>query len=163
MNAKAIEGIKHSRMACTNQLKEIIKDAGKSLKSHGESSCSKWSENQKETESQTKFKEIGRFKTTLRILEIYVTIFRVEQRRERNSVVGMDEDEGHWTEATNKEGKEKDYSIMELNGFLKVLDNILSVEALESLKAAFRDSTNGSRILITTRHKSVASNAEHYY
>nr|POF15864.1 hypothetical protein CFP56_17105 [Quercus suber] len=96
MNAKAIEGIKHSRMACTNQLKEIIKDAGKSLKSHGESSCSKWSENQKETESQTKFKEIGRFKTTLRILEIYVTIFRVEQRRERNSVVGMDEDEGHW-------------------------------------------------------------------
>ena len=77
--------------------------------------------------------------------------------------------------ATNKEGKEKeewkekDYSIKELNGFLKgkkyliVLDNILSVEAWESLKAAFRDSTNGSRILITTRHKSVASNAEHYY
>ena len=77
--------------------------------------------------------------------------------------------------ATNKEGKEKeewkekDYSIKELNGFLKVkkylivLDNILLVEAWESLKAAFQDSTNGSRILITTRHRSVASNAEHYY
>ena len=38
MNAKLIEGIKNSRMACTDQLKEIIKDAGKSLKSHGERS-----------------------------------------------------------------------------------------------------------------------------
>ena len=38
MNAKAIEGIKHSTMACTDQLNEIIKDTGKSLKSHGERS-----------------------------------------------------------------------------------------------------------------------------
>ncbi|KAK7846032.1 putative disease resistance protein rga3 [Quercus suber] len=61
--------------------------------------------------------------------------------------------------ATNKEGKEKekekDYSIKEVNEFLKgkkyliVLDNLSSAEAWESLKAAFRDSTNGSRILIT--------------
>ena len=92
MNAKEIEGIKHSRMACTDQLKEIIKDAGKSLKSHGESSRSEWSENQNKTQSRSKFKEIGRFKTALRILEICITVFRVEQRRERNSVVGMDED-----------------------------------------------------------------------
>nr|POE48456.1 hypothetical protein CFP56_66099 [Quercus suber] len=75
MNAKAIEGIKHSRMAYTDQLKEIIKDAGKSLKSHGESSRSEWSENQIKIESRSKFKEIGRFKTTLRILEICITIF----------------------------------------------------------------------------------------
>ena len=68
MNSKTIEGIKHSRMACTDQLKEIIKDAGKSLKSHGESSRSGWSENQNMTESRSKFKEIGRFKTALRIL-----------------------------------------------------------------------------------------------
>ena len=47
MKAKAIEGIKHSGMTCTDQLKEIIKDVGKSLKSHGESSRSEWSENQK--------------------------------------------------------------------------------------------------------------------
>ena len=81
-------------MACmaTDQLKEIIKDAGKSLKSHGESSRSEWNENQNKTESRSKFKEIGRFKTALRILEICITVFRVEQRRERNSVVGMDED-----------------------------------------------------------------------
>ena len=50
MNAKAIEGVKHSRMACMDQLKEIIKDVGKSLKSHGESSRLEWSENQNKTE-----------------------------------------------------------------------------------------------------------------
>ena len=59
MNAKAIEGVKHSRMACMDQLKEIIKDVGKSLKSHGESSRMEWSENQNKTESWSKFKEIG--------------------------------------------------------------------------------------------------------
>ena len=59
LNAKEIKGIKHSRMACTDQLKEIIKDAGKSLKSHGESSRLEWSENQNKTESWSKFKEIG--------------------------------------------------------------------------------------------------------
>ena len=75
MNAKAIEGVKHSRMACMDQLKEIIKDVGKSLKSHGESSRLEWSENQNTTESWSKFKEIGRFKTALRILEICITIF----------------------------------------------------------------------------------------
>ncbi|XP_075665039.1 disease resistance protein RPP13-like [Castanea sativa] len=69
-------------------------------------------------------------------------------------------------EGTNSDRKEKEYSIKELNEFLKgkkyliVLDNLSSAEAWESLKAAFRDSTNGSRILITTRYKSVASNAE---
>ena len=50
MNAKAIEGVKHSRMACMDQLKEIIKEVGKSLKSHGESSRLEWSENQNKTE-----------------------------------------------------------------------------------------------------------------
>ena len=59
LNAKEIKGIKHSRMACTDQLKEIIKDAGKSLKSHGESSRLEWRENQNKTESWSKFKEIG--------------------------------------------------------------------------------------------------------
>nr|POE60667.1 putative disease resistance protein [Quercus suber] len=67
--------------------------------------------------------------------------------------------------ATNKEGKEKDYTFKEVKEFLTdkkylvVLDNISSVEAWDSVKAAFPDSTNGSRSLITTRVKSVASHA----
>ena len=234
MDTKAVEGIKHSRMAWTYQLKEIIKDAEKSLKSLGESSSSEWSENQNKTESGSK--DIARFHRALRILDRCIRIYRIELRRERNLVVGMDEDvhevvsrlitnsencsthfivgmkgigkstlakmvfnhraiknhfeSKYWvpltdradeeknvllkrlgqqvmpSPATNKEGKEKDYSIKELNEFLKgkkyliVLDSISSAEAWESLKAAFRDSTNGSRILITTRYKSVASNAE---
>ncbi|XP_050289581.1 uncharacterized protein LOC126727699 [Quercus robur] len=247
MDAKEVEGIDHSRMAWTNQLKEIIKDAEKSLKSHGESSSSKWSENKNKTESGSMFKDISRFNQALRLLERCIRIYRIELRGERNLVVGMDEDvhevvsrlitnsencsthfivgmkgigkstlaqmvfnhraiqnhfeSKYWvpltdkadeeknvllkrlgqkvmpSPATNKEGeekeegtntdrKEKDYSIKELNEFLKgkkyliVLDNISSAEAWESLKAAFQDSTNGSRILITTRYKSVASNAE---
>lgn len=67
--------------------------------------------------------------------------------------------------ATKKEGKEKDYKLDEVKDFLKdkkylvVLDNISSVGAWNSIKAAFPDSTNGSRIVITTRVKSVASHA----
>ncbi|XP_030968814.1 probable disease resistance protein At1g58602 [Quercus lobata] len=68
-------------------------------------------------------------------------------------------------EGTNKKGKEKDYKRDEVKHFLKdkkylvVLDNISSVGAWGSVKAAFPDSTNGSRIVVTTRVKSVASHA----
>lgn len=67
--------------------------------------------------------------------------------------------------ATKKEGKEKDYKLDEVKDFLKdkkylvVLDNISSVGAWDSVKTVFADSTNGSRIVITTRIKSVASHA----
>ncbi|KAM4099776.1 hypothetical protein ACB094_05G017300 [Castanea mollissima] len=254
-DAKAVEGIKHSRKAWTDQLKIIIKDAEKSLKSYGESLRSEWGENQNKTEPQSKPKEIARFNGGLRLLERCIKVLRTEPGEERNLVVGMDEDvhevvsrlitnsencstyfilglrgigkttlarlvydhtaiqnhfkfrywvsltdrgdeeknalrkklgqelmhppvtnkekeegtykeENDIEEETNKEAKEKDYSFKEINGILKakkyliVLDNISSVETWESLKAAFQDSTNGSRIVITTRHKSVASNAE---
>ncbi|XP_030968224.1 probable disease resistance RPP8-like protein 2 [Quercus lobata] len=255
MDSKAVEGIKHSRMAWTDQLKIIIKDAEKSLKSYGESSRSEWGENQNKTEPQSKSKEIGRFNMGLRLLGRCIMMLRTEPGEERNSVVGMDEDvhevisrlitnsencsthfivgmrgigkttlaqwvyqhttiqnhfkfrywvsltdhgdeeknalrkklgqelmhpsvtnkekeegtykeENDIEEETNREAKEKDYSFKEINDFLKakkyliVLDNISSVETLKSLKAAFPESTNGSRIVITTRHKSVASNDE---
>ncbi|KAK4591343.1 hypothetical protein RGQ29_021518 [Quercus rubra] len=70
-------------------------------------------------------------------------------------------------EGTNKEGKEKDYTLNEVKEFLKdkkylvVLDNISSVEAWDSVKTAFADSTNGSRIVITTRDKDVTSHDDH--
>nr|XP_023895553.1 putative disease resistance RPP13-like protein 3 [Quercus suber] len=255
MVAKAVEGIKHSRMAWTDQLKIIFKDAERSLKSYAESSRSGWDENQNKTETQSKPKQIGRFNMGLRILETCIEKFRTEPGEERNSAVGLDEDVHevvsrlitsnencskhfivgmrgigkttlaklvydhtaiknyfnfrYWMpltdrgdeeknallkklgqnlmdppvtnkgkeegtnkekkdkeEESNKEAKEKNYSFKEINDFLKakkyliVLDNISSVEIWESLKPAFRDSTNGSRILITTRHMGVASNAE---
>ena len=68
-------------------------------------------------------------------------------------------------EGTKKEGKEKDYKLDEVKDFLKdkkylvVLDNISSVGAWDIVKTAFADSTNGSRIVITTRFKNVASHA----
>nr|XP_023873173.1 disease resistance protein RGA2-like [Quercus suber] len=68
---------------------------------------------------------------------------------------------------TNKEGKEKDYTLVEVKEFLKdkkylvVLDNISSVGAWDSVKTAFADSTNGSRIVITTRDKGVTSHDDH--
>ncbi|KAK7831950.1 putative disease resistance protein [Quercus suber] len=255
MVAKAVEGIKPSRMAWTDQLKIIFKDAERSLKSYAESSRSGWDENQNKTETQSKPKQIGRFNMGLRILETCIEKFRTEPGEERNSAVGLDEDAHevvsrlitsnencsthfivgmrgigkttlaklvydhtaiknyfnfrYWMpltdrgdeeknallkklgqnlmdppvtnkgkeegtnkekkdkeEESNKEAKEKNYSFKEINDFLKakkyliVLDNISSVEIWESLKPAFRDSTNGSRILITTRHMGVASNAE---
>ncbi|GMY34758.1 probable disease resistance RPP8-like protein 2 [Fagus crenata] len=254
MDAKAVEGIKHSRMAWNDQLKIIILDAEKSLKS---SPSSELGENQNKTDSSSKSSkaEIERFNTALRILEIGTRIFRIKLRKERNMVVGMEEDvhevvsglitniencsthfivgmkglgkttlarmvyshtaiQNHfkftyWVplpdrvdmdknvllkrlgkyvmRETNMGGnkdkekrkdkkkrkeeeepiKEKDYSFKEVNDFLNdkkfliVLDNISSDETWETLKAAFPESTNGSRIVITTRCKDVVtSNAE---
>ena len=60
---------------------------------------------------------------------------------------------------------EKDYSFKEVKDFLKakkyllVLDKISNKETWDTLIEAFRDSKNGSRILLTTRDKSVASHA----
>ena len=59
----------------------------------------------------------------------------------------------------------KDYSVKEVKDFLKakkyllVLDKISNKETWDTLIEAFRDSKNGSRILLTTRDKSVASHA----
>lgn len=68
-------------------------------------------------------------------------------------------------EGINKEGKEKDYKLDEVKDFLKdkkylvVLDNISSAGVWDSVKTAFADSINGSRIVINTQFKSVASHA----
>lgn len=43
---------------------------------------------------------------------------------------------------------------------LLVLDNISTKEAWNTLKVAFPEGTNGSKIMLTTRHKSVASHAD---
>lgn len=67
---------------------------------------------------------------------------------------------------TPEEEKEKDYSFKEVKDFLKVkkyllvLDNIMRKETWETLKEAFPDNKNGSRILLTTRDKRVASHAD---
>nr|XP_023898073.1 probable disease resistance protein At1g59620 [Quercus suber] len=67
---------------------------------------------------------------------------------------------------TPEEGKEKDYSFKEVKDFLKVkkyllvLDNIMRKETWDNLKEAFPDNKNESRILLTTRDKSVASHAD---
>ncbi|XP_030969134.1 probable disease resistance protein At1g59620 [Quercus lobata] len=75
------------------------------------------------------------------------------------------------TELLKKLGKEvlpaneKDYSYKVVNEFLKtrkyllVLDKIPNKETWDTLKEAFLDNGKGSRILLTTRDKSVASHA----
>ncbi|XP_075665013.1 putative inactive disease susceptibility protein LOV1, partial [Castanea sativa] len=67
---------------------------------------------------------------------------------------------------TREDGKEIDYSFKEVNDFLKtrkyllVVDKIPNKETWDTLKEAFRDCTNGSRILLTTREMSIASHAD---
>ncbi|XP_030969582.1 probable disease resistance protein RF9 [Quercus lobata] len=65
----------------------------------------------------------------------------------------------------NEKEKEKDYSYKVVNDFLKtrkyllVLDKSPNKETWDTLKEAFLDNGKGSRILLTTRDKSVASHA----
>ncbi|KAM3747167.1 hypothetical protein ACB098_05G015900 [Castanea mollissima] len=68
--------------------------------------------------------------------------------------------------ANHGERTEKGYSFKEVNDFLKgrkylvVLDKISSKETWDTLKEAFRDKICESRILLTTRDKSVASHVD---
>ncbi|GMY34781.1 probable disease resistance protein At1g58602 [Fagus crenata] len=69
------------------------------------------------------------------------------------------------TQKEEAEGKKKDYSVKGVKDFLKakkylvVLDNISSKETWDTIQEAFPDDNNGSRILLTTRDKSVALHA----
>ncbi|GMY34779.1 probable disease resistance protein At1g58602, partial [Fagus crenata] len=69
------------------------------------------------------------------------------------------------TQKEEAEGKKIDYSVKDVKDFLKakkylvVLDNISSKETWDTIEEAFPDNNNGSRILFTTRDKSVASHA----
>ncbi|GMY34757.1 probable disease resistance RPP8-like protein 2 [Fagus crenata] len=233
-DSKAVESIKHSRlMDRKNQLKNILIDAEISMTAYRESSPSEWGENQNKTESRSKSKaEIDRFNMALRILEICTNIFRTELRRERNLVVGMEENihelvsrlinnsdncskhfivgmkgigkttlakivyndkaiQNHykfkaWVSLpdkgpddnvlpkilgnqllpTDEKRNENENWIRKVNDYLRerkylvVLDNISTKEAWDCLKAAFPESTDGSRIVVTTRDKSVASHAD---
>lgn len=73
---------------------------------------------------------------------------------------------GHDVLPPPEDGTVKDYSFKEVKDFLKgrkyllVLDNIMRKETWDTLKEAFLDNKNGSRILLTTRDKSVASHAD---
>ncbi|KAM4099767.1 hypothetical protein ACJW30_05G016000 [Castanea mollissima] len=66
----------------------------------------------------------------------------------------------------HRTGKEKEYSFKEVNDFLKpkryllVLDKVSNKEIWDTLKEAFQDCGNGSRILLITRDNSVASHAD---
>ncbi|KAK4590552.1 hypothetical protein RGQ29_020919 [Quercus rubra] len=68
--------------------------------------------------------------------------------------------------ANQGERTEKDYSFKDVNDFLKgrkylvVLDNISSKETWDILKEAFGDEKSDSRILLTTRDKSVDSHVD---
>ena len=73
---------------------------------------------------------------------------------------------GNQVLSTHEERNEREYWIMKLRDFLSsaksllVLDNITSVEVWDTLKEVFPVTTNGSRILLTTRYKRVASRAD---
>ncbi|ONH90153.1 hypothetical protein PRUPE_8G037700 [Prunus persica] len=67
---------------------------------------------------------------------------------------------------TKEQQNGKDYWIKKVRAFLNekrylvVLDNVLSNEAIYALKPAFPKLTNGSKIVLTTRKKVIASNAD---
>lgn len=221
MEAKAVGGIKHSVMAWTDKLKNIVKDAENSLITYGN-----------KTESWLKVsKEVHGFKHTLSLLELTIKVCRTEPREEKNMVVGLEDDihkvvsqlitntencyivsivgmmgigkttlakiiyncrdirdyfnhrawaslpdriadkdvlkiVGNQILSTHEERNEREYWIMKLRDFLSsgkyllVLDNITSENVWDTLKEAFPETTNGSRILLTTRYKRVASHAD---
>ena len=68
--------------------------------------------------------------------------------------------------STHEERNEREYWIKELKDFLSsgkcllVLDNITSEKVWDTLKEAFEETPNDSRILLTTRYKRVASHAD---
>ncbi|BFG24170.1 hypothetical protein CerSpe_104440 [Prunus speciosa] len=67
---------------------------------------------------------------------------------------------------TQEKGDGKEHWINKLHGFLEpkrylvILDGVLSIQAMYALKAAFPKVANGSRILLTTREKAIASAAD---
>jgi hypothetical protein len=67
---------------------------------------------------------------------------------------------------SQEEQYEREYWIEKLHNFLRekkyllVLDNISTEEAWDTLEAAFPKTTNGSKIMLTTRHNTIASHAD---
>ncbi|VVA23967.1 PREDICTED: disease [Prunus dulcis] len=67
---------------------------------------------------------------------------------------------------TQEKGDGKEHWIDKLHGFLKpkrylvILDGVLSIQTVHALKAAFPEVANGSKILLTTRKKAIASAAD---
>ncbi|KAI3903025.1 hypothetical protein MKW92_033727 [Papaver armeniacum] len=54
---------------------------------------------------------------------------------------------------------DKLYELLKGKKYLIVLDDVWDIEAWDGLKSSFPDEQNGSRVLLTTRHKSVANRA----
>lgn len=73
---------------------------------------------------------------------------------------------GEQVPRTDNERSGKEYLIRKAREFLRrgkyfvVLDNISTKKAWDDLKEAIPGTTNGSRILLTTRYKSVAVHAD---
>ena len=89
MEAKAVGGIKHSVMAWTDQLKNIVKDAENSLITYRRTQSSA----PNETQSWLKFStEVHGFKHSLSLLELTIKVCRTEPREEKNMVVGLEDD-----------------------------------------------------------------------
>nr|POE60668.1 disease resistance protein rpp13 [Quercus suber] len=88
--------------------------------------------------------------------------------QESNNVNTLLEDVGNQVlkiSELQEEPDGKDFWVNKMNKFLKenkfllVLDNILTKEAWDTLKEAFPKTTNGSKILLTTHSRTVASHA----
>ncbi|GMY34736.1 probable disease resistance protein At1g58602 [Fagus crenata] len=164
-------------MAWKDQVRIIVKDAITYVSPASQSQKSNTTHKGTYDHPWQKFSaEIERFEQAIDILSLSIEECRIELREETNSVVGLEEDVHEMVSRLTANTKvvmpnhdenenEKDYSFKEVKDFLKakkyllVLDKISNKETWDTLIEAFRDSKNGSRILLTTRDKSVASHA----
>lgn len=88
MEAKAVGGNKHI-MACSDQLKNIVKSAENCLRTYRQRQSSA----PNETDPWLKFSaEVHGFKHTLSLLELSIKVCRTERREEKNMVVGLEDD-----------------------------------------------------------------------
>ncbi|GMY34750.1 putative disease resistance protein At1g50180 [Fagus crenata] len=198
---KTIEGRNHSRTAWMEQMRIIVRDAERSLRTYTPSSASERSNSQNERDFCA---EIDQLAHALSLLEKSIKVFGleydihevvsrltsttiVENRSSVVSIVGMKgigkttlakiiyKDTaikehfkvflwilGDQVPGNDMERNEKEFLIKKVRDFLKVdkylvvLDNISTNKAWDDLKEAIPEATNGSRILVTTRYKSVA-------
>ncbi|GMY34730.1 probable disease resistance protein At1g58602 [Fagus crenata] len=131
-------------MAWKDQVKIIVKDTITYVSPASQSRKSNTTHKDTDDHPWQKFSaEIGRFEQAIDFLSLSIEECHIELREETNSVVGLEEDEV------------KDF--LKAKKYLLVLDKISNKETWDTLIEAFRDSKNGSRILLTTRDKSVAS------